>query len=100
MVVKAGNARGTSQLTKALLVATAGGAIVRTSSSHTGTNVGGAVGIVLAVLLVIGLVLVVVVFMKKKNIILISAKKPESPTVSFENPFYAREPQNNPEVNI
>merc|ERR1712029_355400 len=45
-------------------------------------------GIVFAVLIVIGLVIVVLYFLKKKNLIVLSVKKPESPTVSFENPFY------------
>ena len=35
-----------------------------------------------------GLVIVVLYFLKKKNLIVLSVKKPESPTVSFENPFY------------
>ena len=79
----------------------------------------GAVGVVFAVLIVIGekkfgtlrkniscsccaaaLVVVVVYFLKKRNLIVLSVKKPESPTVSFENPFYTstREPATNLQV--
>lgn len=54
--------------------------------------------IVLAVFIVIGVIILVVFIMKKKNLILLSVKKPESPTVAFENPFYAREPQANPQI--
>ena len=43
---------------------------------------------------------VVVYFLKKRNLIVLSVKKPESPTVSFENPFYTstREPATNLQV--
>ena len=52
------------------------------------TDIGGAVGIVFAVIIVIVLVVVVVYFMKKKNLIVLSVKKPTESSVSFENPFY------------
>ena len=107
------------------------------------SNAGGAVGIVVAVLFVIGMVLAVLYVMKRKNVILLTViiiliiliifisldindhyvlrpticcpdhlnqldchsyynyhhphgyqvKKPESPTVAFENPFYATREQ-------
>merc|ERR1712203_936964 len=41
------------------------------------------------------MVVVVVYFLKKRNLIVLSVKKPESPTVSFENPFYTVRDQNN-----
>merc|ERR1712020_748901 len=52
-------------------------------------------GIVFAVLIVIGLAIFVIYFLKKKNLIVLSVKKPESPTVSFENPFYTVRDQAN-----
>ena len=41
------------------------------------------------------MVVVIVYFLKKRNIIVLSVKKPESPTVSFENPFYTIRDQAN-----
>jgi hypothetical protein len=35
------------------------------------------------------MIFAVLFVMKRKNIILLTVKKPESPTVAFENPFYA-----------
>ena len=47
------------------------------------------------------MVVVVVYFLKKRNLIVLSVKKPESPTVSFENPFYTvRDQTNVTQVNI
>lgn len=87
VVVKAGNSNGTSQLTQPLKFITADEFIIATSPVRN--NVGGAVGIVLAVFIVLGLVAVVIYVMKKKNLIVLSVKKPDSPSVAFENPFYA-----------
>ena len=87
MVVKAGNSNGTSQLTQPLKFITADEFIIATSPVRS--NVGGAVGIVLAVFIVLALVAVVIYVMKKKNLIVLSVKKPDSPSVAFENPFYA-----------
>lgn len=87
LVVKAGNGNGTSQLTAPLKFITADKYIIATSPVQS--NAGGAVGIVVAVLFVIGMILAVLFVMKRKNIILLTVKKPESPTVAFENPFYA-----------
>eukprot|EP00092_Neocalanus_flemingeri_P093803 GFUD01119242.1.p1 GENE.GFUD01119242.1~~GFUD01119242.1.p1 ORF type:complete len:1460 (+),score=180.34 GFUD01119242.1:219-4598(+) len=87
VVVKAGNSNGTSQLTQPLKFITADEFIIATSPVRS--NVGGAVGIVLAVFIVLGLVVVVIYVMKKKNLIVLSVKKPDSPSVAFENPFYA-----------
>ena len=87
VVVKAGNSNGTSQLTHPLKFITADEFIIATSPVRS--NVGGAVGIVLAVFIVLGLVAVVIYVMKKKNLIVLSVKKPDSPSVAFENPFYA-----------
>merc|ERR1712032_1317036 len=81
LVVKAGNGNGTSQLTAPLKFITGDKYILATSPVQS--NAGGAVGIILAVLYV----------MKRKNIILLTVKKPESPTVAFENPFYATREQ-------
>merc|ERR1719228_81789 len=93
VVVKAGNSNGTSQLTQPLKFITADEFIIATSPVRS--NVGGAVGIVLAVFIVLGLVVVVIYVMKKKNLIVLSVKKPDSPSVAFENPFYAvRDPTN------
>lgn len=97
LVVKAGNANGTSQLTSPLKFVTADEFIIATSPVDS--NAGGAVGIVLAVLVVIVLIAAVLFFMKKRNIIVLSSKKSDSPSVAFENPFYAaRETVNNPQV--
>lgn len=41
------------------------------------------------------MVVVIVYFLKKRNLIVLSVKKPESPTVSFENPFYTVRDQAN-----
>jgi len=93
VVVKAGNSNGTSQLTHPLKFITADEFIIATSPVRS--NVGGAVGIVLAVFIVLGLVVLVIYVMKKKNLIVLSVKKPDSPSVAFENPFYAvRDPTN------
>ena len=43
----------------------------------------------------LAMVVVIVYFLKKRNIIVLSVKKPESPTVSFENPFYTVRDQAN-----
>ena len=109
VVVKAGNSNGTSQLTKPLTFITADQFII--ASPAQGTDVGGAVGVAFAVIIVIGnieifsfilltpcllaMVVVIVYFLKKRNIIVLSVKKPESPTVSFENPFYTVRDQAN-----
>ena len=45
--------------------------------------------------LVLAMVVVIIYFLKKRNIIVLSVKKPESPTVSFENPFYTVRDQAN-----
>lgn len=87
LVVKAGNANGTSQLTPPLKFLTADEFIIATSPVES--NAGGAVGIVLAVLVVIALIVALLFFMKRKNIIVLSTKKSDSPSVAFENPFYA-----------
>merc|ERR1711994_928552 len=63
------------------------------ATSPVESNAGGAVGIVVAVLFVIGMILAVLYVIKRKNIILLTVKKPESPTVAFENPFYASREQ-------
>lgn len=86
LVVKAGNSNGTSQLTPPLKFVTADKYIIATSPVQS--NAGGAVGIVLAVLLVLSMVAAVLYVMKRKNLLLLNVKKPESPTVAFENPFY------------
>merc|ERR1712127_389584 len=39
------------------------------------------------------MVLAVIYVMKRKNMIMLTVKKPESPTVAFENPFYAAREQ-------
>lgn len=97
LVVKAGNSNGTSQLTHPLKFVTADRYIIATTPMET--NAGGAVGIVLAVILVLSMVFAVLYVMKRKNLLLLPAKKPESPTVAFENPFYAtREPGANPQA--
>lgn len=97
LVVKAGNSNGTSQLTAPLKFITADKYIIATSPVQS--NAGGAVGIVLAVVLVLTMVGAVLYVMKKKNMLLLHVKKPESPTVAFENPFYAtREHGVNPQV--
>merc|ERR1719336_3461986 len=95
VVVKAGNSQGTSQLTTPIRFYTADQFII--ASPKQGPDVAGAVGVVFAVLIVIALVVVVVYFLKKRNLVVLSVKKPESPTVSFENPFYTstREPATN-----
>jgi len=93
VVVKAGNSNGTSQLTKPLNFITADQFII--ASPAQGTDVGGAVGVAFAVIIVIAMVVVIVYFLKKRNVIVLSVKKPESPTVSFENPFYTVRDQNN-----
>ena len=91
LVVKAGNSNGTSQLTAPLKFITADKYIIATQPVESGA--GGAVGIVMAVLLVLAMVLAVLYVMKRKNMIMLSVKKPESPTVAFENPFYAAREQ-------
>lgn len=97
LVVKAGNANGTSQLTAPLKFLTADEFIIATSPVQS--NAGGAVGIVMAVILVIAMVVVVVYVMKKKNLIVLSVKKPDSPSVAFENPFYTvRDPVNSQQI--
>ena len=110
VVVKAGNSNGTSQLTQPLKFITADQFII--ASPAQGTDVGGAVGVAFAVLIVIGnaktverhcndvtpvvaMLVLILYFLKKRNIIVLSVKKPESPTVSFENPFYTVRDQAN-----
>ncbi len=114
-MVKAGNANGTSQLTAPLKFLTADEFIIATSPvnamnfhlhfykniipTQVQSNAGGAVGIVMAVILVIAMVVVVVYMMKKKNLIMLSVKKPDSPSVAFENPFYTvRDPVTSQQV--
>ena len=87
VVVKAGNSNGTSQLTTPITFIPADQYII--ASPKQASDVGGAVGVVIAVIIVIALVVAVVYFLKKRNLIVLSVKKPESPTVSFENPFYS-----------
>jgi len=86
VVVKAGNSEGTSQLTAPVKFYTADQFII--ASPARDTDIGGAVGIVFAVIIVIVLVVVVIYFLKKKNLIVLSVKKPAESSVSFENPFY------------
>jgi hypothetical protein len=87
LVVKAGNSNGTSQLTPPLKFVTADKYIIATSPVQG--SAGGAVGVVMAVLLVLAMVAALLFLMKRKNLLLLAVKKPESPTVAFENPFYA-----------
>ena len=86
VVVKAGNSEGTSQLTAPVKFYTADQFII--ASPARDTDIGGAVGIVFAVIILIVLVVVVIYFLKKKNLIVLSVKKPAESSVSFENPFY------------
>ena len=100
VVVKAGNSNGTSQLTTPITFVPADQYII--ASPKQSTDVGGAVGVVICVIILIALIAAVVYFVKKKNLIVLSVKKPESPTVSFENPFYTssqRETGNPMQVN-
>jgi len=87
LAVKAGNSKGTSQLTTTLKFVTAEEFIIATSQVQS--NAGGTVGIVMAVLVVIAMIVIVVYVMKRSNMLALSSKKPVSPSVSFENPFYA-----------
>jgi len=91
LVVKAGNSNGTSQLTHPLKFVTADNFLIATSPVTN--NAGGAVGIVMAVIIVISLIVLILYIMKRKNLVLMAVKKPESPTVAFENPFYANRDQ-------
>ena len=96
VVVKAGNGNGTSQLTAPLQFITADQFIIATPAT---SNVGGAAGIALAVLAVLGLVTAIVVVLRKRNLIVLSVKQPASPSVAFENPFYTvRESSNSTQV--
>jgi hypothetical protein len=104
LVVKAGNANGTSVLTAPLKFITADEYIIATTAAKTSAgDETVAVVVVVAIVvvaLVIGLPLLVIFIMKKKNIVL-SVKKPESPTVAFENPFYSsRETSQNIQVEM
>lgn len=92
LAVKAGNSRGTSQLTATLKFVTGDEFIIATSP-QVQSNAGGAVGIVMAVLVVAAMVLFVVYVMKRNNMLVLSSKKPVSPSVSFENPFYGNRDQ-------
>merc|ERR1712043_154450 len=65
VVVKAGNSNGTSQLTKPLNFITADQFII--ASPAQGTDVGGAVGVAFAVIIVIAMVVVIVYFLKEKR---------------------------------
>lgn len=98
LVVKAGNSNGTSHLTEPLRFATADEVIIETSMrrSSGATEV---VGIIIAVVIVCAILGLVLLVLKKKNFLL-PPKNPNSPTVSFENPFYnTREAQlSSPEV--
>jgi len=97
LVVKAGNSNGTSHLTAPLRFITGDEVIIETSA-RAGSGASEVVGVVFAVLVICALLLLVLYVMKKKNIVL-SVKKPSSPTVSFENPFHSsREIQSNNQV--
>jgi len=94
LVVKAGNANGTSHLTAPLMFAT-GDEVIITTSTRTSSGAGAVVGTVIAVIMVAVVLLLAVYVMKKRKIVL-SVKKANSPTVAFENPFYtSRESQVN-----
>lgn len=89
LVVKAGNSNGTSVLTSPLKFITADEYIIATTAQKSSSSeAAGVVVAVIVVLLVIGVLALVLYVMKKKNIVL-SVKKPDSPTVAFENPFYS-----------
>jgi hypothetical protein len=98
LVVKAGNSNGTSVLTSPLKFITADEYIIATTAQQSGSSseAAGVVVAVIVVLIVIGVLILVLYVMKKKNIVL-SVKKPDSPTVAFENPFYSsRESSSHP----
>ena len=101
LVVKAGNSNGTSVLTSPLKFITADEYIIATTAQKSSSSeAAGVVVAVIVVLVVIGLLILVLFIMKKKNIVL-SVKKPDSPTVAFENPFYSsRETTQNAQVII
>ncbi len=89
LVVKAGNSNGTSVLTPPVKFITADGYIIATTAQQSSSSeAAGVVVAVIVVLVVIGVIILVLYVMKKKNIVL-SVKKPDSPTVAFENPFYS-----------
>ena len=74
--------------------------IATTAQKSSSSEAAGVVVAVIVVLVVIGLLILVLFIMKKKNIVL-SVKKPDSPTVAFENPFYSsRETTQNAQVII
>ena len=98
LVVKAGNSKGTSHLTAPLRFITGDEVIIETSA-RTGNGASEVVGIILVVAVLLALFAFALYVMKKKNIIVLSAKKPNSPTVAFENPFYtSRDNQLNNQV--
>jgi len=85
LVVKAGNSNGTSQLTTPLKFVTADEFIIATSPVKS--SAGGTIGLVVAVFVVLAMIAIAIYLMKRKNLLLISFKKPVSPSVSFENPL-------------
>ncbi|XP_034250543.1 Ig-like and fibronectin type-III domain-containing protein 1 [Thrips palmi] len=88
-VVKAGNHLGTSTLTEPIVFNTASDKYITTSSSlgDDSSHVGVAVGVVLALLIVLGVVAGSVWFVRSRH--LLGRKHPGG--VAFENPSYLRE---------
>ena len=87
LVVKAGNSQGTSHLTAPIRFAT-GDQVTILTSARSGSSASEVVGIILVVAVLCALLTAALYVLKKKNIIVLSTKKANSPTVAFENPFY------------
>eukprot|EP00092_Neocalanus_flemingeri_P007163 GFUD01007739.1.p1 GENE.GFUD01007739.1~~GFUD01007739.1.p1 ORF type:complete len:206 (-),score=64.68 GFUD01007739.1:26-619(-) len=87
VVIKAGNADGTSQLAEPVHFQITDSLSVEQAPLMS--NVGEGFGIFLVVLIIIGAIISVIYILHKKNLILFIVKKPDRPTVAFENPFYA-----------
>ena len=89
LVIKAGNANGTSQLTPPLKFITADEYIIETSRSYSQTP--SIVGALLAVFLLVSLVLVAVWYYRGKKYPNSTSNTASAPARSFENPYFNQE---------
>jgi len=94
IVVKAGNAKGTSQLTEPVYFKTTEALSATQAPQKSGA--GNAIGVVIAVLIIIVAIISVLYVLHKKNLIVFIVKKPDTPSIAFENPFYAIKNQPGP----
>jgi len=113
VVAKAGNGNGTSQLTKPIFFSVSPSLSVKQAPLQSDLSTANTFATVLTVFIIVAAIISVIFLLHKKNLIVCIVKKPDrpirienpfkkpdGPSVAFENPFYAiRNPHSGPVQN-